>query len=172
MKGSLHLTFGLAVGVAMTLNMNDLTSTFVNIPNTKESVAMAISEILLGSVFPDVDCPTSYVGKLTAPLSRYISKAGEFFGKTQDKHRGVCHDLGICLLMIIISYFYFPVMTFFFIGILSHLYLDMFNFSGVPFLWIKRTRVACISANSPNAKVFCYGMSGLALLTGILFMLL
>lgn len=170
MKSNLHLAFGIVVGTAFAMNIKDFTETFVNIPFTQESAAMMVSECVLGSIFPDIDAPNSYVGKLTYPVSKYVKKFGEVFGKTNEQHRGMFHDVGLCLLLMIITYFYFTPLCFFFVGCLSHIFLDMFNPNGVPFLWVKRMRLACMPANSPNANLFCLSMTGLAFLVGIIFL--
>ncbi len=47
-------------------------------------------------------------------------------------HRGITHSW----LAILISYFYFPA----FVGVVSHIFLDMLTYSGVELCWPLKTR--------------------------------
>lgn len=122
MNGNCHLVFGTSVGVASVL--------FLGADQT-EAVAL-LSSCMLGSLFPDIDNPTSHIGKLTVPVSTIIGKLSAIFGKTNANHRGIFHDMGMYLIGLFLCWMYIPALRGFFFGALSHIFLDCFNPAGVP----------------------------------------
>lgn len=93
----------------------------------------------LGGVLPDIDLPTSHIGRRTRPVSTFINKV---FG-----HRGFTHTL---LALILLTYMLFltigmfssPFKEFYvafvlglLIGYASHLLLDALTISGIPLLY-------------------------------------
>ncbi|MFH1332266.1 MAG: metal-dependent hydrolase [archaeon] len=85
--------------------------------------------VCLGSVVVDIDTSNSKVGRKVRPLSWFLEV---FFG-----HRGFFHSLTAALLFLILSVYLFSVSFLAFapfFGYLSHIFLDAFTLSGVPFL--------------------------------------
>lgn len=139
MNGNCHLIFGTAIGTAVCMG----------IKADAMECTLLMSTCIIGSVFPDIDNPNSHIGGLTVPISSLIGKVSEIFGKTGSRHRGIFHDLFIYLLGFYLSYMYFQPILGFFIGTLSHLFLDMLNPSGIPFFFgILKIRLAKIISGS------------------------
>ena len=87
--------------------------------------------VLIGSMLPDIDTPTSYFGKATRPLSTWIyAKYG---------HRTLTHSLVFLTsvaLVIFPLYAYAPEIAYaLLIGIGSHLFLDACTLKGSALLW-------------------------------------
>jgi len=85
--------------------------------------------VCLGSVVVDIDTSNSRVGRKVRPLSWFLEI---FFG-----HRGFFHSLTAAFLFLILSIYLFSVSFLAFapfFGYLSHIFLDAFTLSGVPFL--------------------------------------
>ncbi|WP_418055079.1 metal-dependent hydrolase [Pseudoflavonifractor phocaeensis] len=86
---------------------------------------------MIGSILPDIDQPTSMVGKTLPIISRLMRGA---FG-----HRGFCHSLLFLALIYGITMTLFSSMKFYALvlclGAGSHLLFDMFNRPGIPLLW-------------------------------------
>ena len=81
---------------------------------------------LLGSLIPDIDSPTSYLGHhwVFRPL-QWLSK-----------HRGVMHSFTAGLIIAIAFSFYAPIMALpFFLGYSSHLVADSFTVEGITPFW-------------------------------------
>ncbi len=141
MNGNCHFIFGASVGaLSSVLLQTDPTQT-----------ALLMSTCLIGSIFPDIDNPNSNFGQLTKPVSTLIGKIQKLEGKKAYQHRGILHSLALYSCLLVASYIFFPFMTGFFIGALSHLFLDMFNPSGVPVFLFRRMRLAKIP--SSNEKI-------------------
>lgn len=87
--------------------------------------APLIAGLVIGSVFPDIDEPNSYIGKRSLGTS-YIINA--LFG-----HRGLTHSLLPFILLVLLT-IKFPVSMLigFTAGYLFHILSDMFSKSGVP----------------------------------------
>lgn len=175
MNGNCHFLFGAAVSTAVTINLAAVSSYLPNITNTSETVVLFVLGGLLGGIFPDIDSPTSYVGKLTSPVSKIIGEIGKAAGKTGKNHRGIFHDPIVYIAGLILSYIYFTPLVGFFVGCLSHIFLDMFNPAGIPFLFnISWVRLGKIPSGSKASVVFtwlCAGtviFFGVALKTGLL----
>jgi len=85
--------------------------------------------VCLGSVIVDIDTSHSNVGSKLRPLSWFLEV---FFG-----HRGFFHSLAAALLFLALSVYLFTISFLAFapaLGYLSHIFLDAFTLSGVPFL--------------------------------------
>ena len=157
MNGNCHFVFGAAVGTALSINMGLISSTLPNLISSPETTTLFILGGIMGGILPDIDNPVSYVGKLTVPLSTIIGKFGEATGNTGKNHRGILHDPIVYLTGLVLSYFYCPSLIGLFIGCLSHIFLDMFNPSGVPFLFgIKRIHLGKIYSGSKESVVFTW----------------
>jgi len=107
--------------------------------STHIAMGIAIAGGAIGALIPDIDHPSSKVGKKVKPVSVVINQV---FG-----HRGFTHTilafllfvLGLFLLVgvIPVAYqgYYFPFALGLMIGYASHLVLDMMTVSGVPLLY-------------------------------------
>ena len=87
--------------------------------------------LLLGSILPDIDSSRTLVGRLLNPISHFIYK--------RFAHRTITHSwvpLLFLLSLYLITREHF--VLFFLIGYASHIFLDMFNTSGVAFLYPKK----------------------------------
>lgn len=110
------------------------------------SSGIIVAGATMGSLAPDIDHPTSKIGKkfLLKPISIFLNK---FFG-----HRTITHSVIMAILMTIIlfsfstmttgdlNYIYTNLVIGFSVGYFSHLLLDMFTVEGIPVFYplIKR----------------------------------
>ena len=81
---------------------------------------------LLGSLIPDIDSPTSYLGnyKIFRPLQGISG------------HRGAFHSLTFCIFFSLIFAFFLPILALsFFLGYSSHIFADSFTIEGVMPFW-------------------------------------
>ena len=148
MNGNCHFIFGASVGaLSSVLLQTDATQT-----------ALMVSTCLIGSIFPDIDNPNSNFGQLTKPVSTIIGKIHKAEGKKAYQHRGILHSLTLYSVGLILSYLFFPYLLGFFVGALSHIFLDMFSPSGVPVFLFRRIRLARVP--SSEVKV-CTILTGL-----------
>jgi len=103
-----------------------------------------------GALFPDIDISTSKLGAKFKPVSVTISK---LFG-----HRTLFHSPLLYLTISIFLSRHFPQFnvywTAFFLGVISHLLLDMLNPKGIPLLYPypKRYRLARIKCGGKGEK--------------------
>ena len=75
---------------------------------------------LFGALFPDIDTPTSFIGKR-------LKIIGWLF-----KHRGIFHSLFMALLLSGLIFVYDKTYgVVFFLGYMTHLIIDMLNYSGI-----------------------------------------
>ena len=168
MNGNCHFVFGASLATAVAMNAERIHMSFPNIENTPETATLFILGGLLGSIFPDIDSPTSNMGKLTMPVSRWLGKVSKLFGKEMMHHRGVLHDSGLYLIGLVVSYLYFPPICGFFIGCLSHVFLDMFNPAGIPFLFgVKHFHLGTIKSGSKAGNILTWVLVASALGAGI-----
>lgn len=94
-----------------------------------------IPGVLLGALLPDIDHPSSILGRLLRIISLPISKLCG--------HRGFTHSLVAWLILLISCYQWLSskwdiphdLIQAFLLGYMSHLVADMLTPSGVPFLW-------------------------------------
>ncbi len=173
MNGNCHFVFGASVSTAVSLNAGkliDLINTHTPLDTlsiNEYTVTLFIMGGLIGGIFPDIDSPNSYMGKLSAPVSTIIGKISEQFGRTGCRHRGIFHDPIIYLIGLVLSFIYFPPLIGFFTGCLSHIFLDMFNPMGVPCIITKRgLHLGNIYAGGRSATIFSYALSVVALIIG------
>lgn len=131
-----HVSFALMAGAAL----------WFPISNIEHSGAMDFTmymgAVAVGSVFPDIDEPESYIGRKTIILSNIIKK---LFG-----HRGMTHSFIFALLVFMTLYIanmiYFDEKYTYFvygfsIGWVMHSVGDMFTIGGVPiFLPFKKKK--------------------------------
>jgi len=120
MRYRTHIASTLAIGVPLLIHTNSFT------------IASAAA-LTVGSVFPDIDEPHSYIGARTRGISDII---GGVFG-----HRGITHGLAgliISTLTLFIANRFFgfnnAVVFWFGFGYLAHLIEDSFSKSGVAWL--------------------------------------
>lgn len=130
MTGKHHLTAGTVVGLCTA------TSLIVSGVRNPIFIGGTILTAMLGSLFPDLDSRTSKLGSKLKLTSAIISK---LFG-----HRGFFHSLLFSLVMAglcIFAFWKYDISEYiylwqgFIIGILNHLFCDMFTKGGVPFLY-------------------------------------
>lgn len=176
MNGNCHFVFGASTSTALALNIDKIENIIqtylpvMSIEINETTITLFVLGGLLGSVFPDIDNPKSHFGQLTRPLSTLIGKMQEPFGKTGARHRGIFHDFTMYVIGFVLTLFFFPPLIGFFVGCLSHLFLDCFNPMGVPCLLTKRgIHLGKIYAESKTAVVFSYTLSAIFFATGFIF---
>ena len=156
MNGNCHFVYGAAVGTALAANADKIATVLPAVTNTPETATLFILGGLIGGIFPDIDNPSSHMGQLAAPVSTIIGAINKKLGKVGSNHRGILHDPITYLIGLVLCYFFFPPMIGFFIGCLSHLFLDMFNAKGIPFFFIKRITLAKIESGSAASIVLTW----------------
>lgn len=157
MNGNCHFMYGATIGTVLAMNMDKLSEYLPCLSSSMETTTLFVLGGLIGGIFPDIDNPVSYVGKLTAPVSKFFGFFGKLTGKSGKNHRGIMHDPIMYLIGLYLSYVYFTPLVGFFIGCLSHLFLDMFNPSGVPFLFgVKHIRLMKIPSGSRESVIFTW----------------
>lgn len=83
---------------------------------------------LIGSLLPDIDCPKSFIGRRTKLLSELLYNT---IG-----HRTFTHSLPFTIVtMLIVGAVNRQFAAGIGLGILSHIFLDMFNGKGVAYLY-------------------------------------
>jgi inner membrane protein len=168
MNGNCHLFFGISTATALALNLDKIAVSLPNIGSTPEWAALLIFGAAAGSIFPDIDNENSHTAKLTAPVSSLICGINQLFGNNGKKHRGLLHDPFIYLLGLYLSYMFFPVCVPFFIGCITHVFLDIFNPAGVPFLFgVKHLSLKACPSASKGASILTVVWSVTALAVGI-----
>lgn len=130
MKGSTHLSAGLAAGLALSL--------YSNIPPVEAAVITLLSGI--GSLAPDLDIASSIIGRKLPITSRL---ANILFGHRTVLHALIPWTVVLYLLWQVLAAvpFRWAIIVGAAIGILSHLSLDMLNPSGIPLFWPLRSRL-------------------------------
>jgi inner membrane protein len=110
MRWPTHFVAGLAAGLLV----------------TTEPAALIVSGV--SALIPDIDIPTSKVGRASPVVSTIVNIA---FG-----HRGLFHSLLATGLAYLLVLKLFPAYSIYFlVGYLSHLMLDCLTPAGVPLLW-------------------------------------
>lgn len=125
MRWPTHFAAGLAAGLLI----------------TTEPSAIVVSGV--SALLPDIDIPTSKVGRASPIISTIINIA---FG-----HRGLFHSLLAAGFIFLLILKFFPAYSLYcLIGYLSHLLLDCLTPAGVPLLWpiSYRFRVPIIKTGS------------------------
>lgn len=120
MTGKQHLFFGTTTATALCIlahyTKNQTLLEYVTYP------ALTIASSIFGSLLPDIDTPYSILGKKIPFLSTKIYIK---FG-----HRTYTHDIGLFLILAILSIMKYPLSLGFWIGYIGHLFLDGFTYSG------------------------------------------
>ena len=155
MNGNCHFIYGAAVGSALAINLDKISS-ITSINNSPETATLFILGGLVGGIFPDIDNPNSYMGHLSAPISTIIGEINEKLGKVGSNHRGILHDPIVYLVGLVLSYFFFSPLIGLFIGCLSHIFLDMFNPKGVPCLFVHRIRLGNFNSGDFSSVLFTW----------------
>ncbi|MBQ8234064.1 MAG: metal-dependent hydrolase [Bacilli bacterium] len=153
MNGNCHFMYGATVGIMLTVNLDTISTILPQIANTQEMGTLFVLGGLMGGIFPDIDNPSSHMGKLSKPISTIIGAINKKFGKVGANHRGILHDPIVYIIGLILSYIFMPSLIGIFIGCLSHLFLDMFNYKGIPFFLFKRISVAKIESDSTGSTI-------------------
>lgn len=173
MNGNCHFLFGAACGSMLALNTDKLAEILPYITDTPETSALFVFGGLTGGILPNIDNPSSYIGKLSVPVSTAIGKIQKMSGKTDSRHRGFFHDPTIYLTGLVLSYLHYTQLLGLFTGCLTHIFLDMFNPSGVPFLFgVKRLRLAKISSGSRESIILTWLCTAVVIVLGISLKLL
>ena len=168
MKANNHFIFGLTVGTMFAINIDKISTILPNIENTENAAMLFAIGGVCGCNVPDMDSSTSFIAKMTKPISTVFCKMGRNLGKTGNEHRGILHDPIWYIAGLICSYLYAPSLVGFFIGCLSHILLDMYNPSGIPFLFgAKRLHLGSIPADSKQATKFTALATAVFIVLGI-----
>jgi len=169
MNGNCHFVFGTALGTVIAISIDKVSGILSEIPASSEMQTLFILGGIIGGIFPDIDNPASYMGKLSVPVSTWIGNISKKFGKTGKNHRGILHDPAVYLIGLILAYQHCPAWCGFFVGCLSHLFLDMFNPSGVPFLFgVKHLHLGKIISGSRESVIFTWICTAAVLTAGLL----
>ena len=169
MDGNCHFIYGAAVGSALAMNLDKISTVLPNITNTPETITLFVLGGLIGGIFPDIDNPSSHMGKLSAPISTVIGTINKKLGKIGANHRGILHDPLIYLVGLVLSYFFLPALVGLFIGCLSHLFLDMFNPKGIPVFIFKKVSIAHIDSGSSASVLFTWALVVISITLGFIF---
>lgn len=158
MNGNCHFINGIAVTTLVSLNIdNFIKITNISIDNRQAFLTCLVLGGVLGSIFPDIDNPTSHFGQLARPFSTIIAALGCLVGKRDYNHRWILHDLTLNVLGFYLCTLFFPYLTGFFIGTLSHLALDTLNPSGIPvFFGMGNLTLAKVPSNSRLGTLLSY----------------
>lgn len=166
MNGKQHMKLGVAVGISGALFLKA----------DMFSCCMYAAGTIIGAILPDIDSPTSRLGRCVPILSKVLNKG---FG-----HRGLFHSpvfLGIISGVywffkirynIYNQYFLFGILT----GDLLHLLQDMMTIGGIPLFYPfsrKKFSIGCFKSGSKadavNTNVLCVlGYIGAFLVLGTL----
>ena len=166
MNGNCNFIFGISVSSMLVLNIDKISSLLPFVQNNPETTTLIMLGGIVGSIFPDIDNPDSYMGKLSVPISSVIGAISSAFGKKGRNHRGIFHDPVFYILGMYLSFLYFPPLISFFVGCFTHLYLDIFNPSGIPFIIGKRLHLGKIVSGSTESILFTWLNVLLALFIG------
>lgn len=168
MNGSCHFSYSLAIGSMLVVNLGIINEILPNISASADMATLLIMGNVLGGVLPDMDNPKSSVAKITKPMSNVLCKIEKKLGRGGKYHRGILHDPVFYIVCLVLSYLFFPPLVGVFIGAISHIYLDLFNPVGIPFLFgIKYVHIADINSGSKNATVFTYVNVLMVLIVGV-----
>lgn len=142
-----HINGGILAGLYMTSQMKHIHI----IPTT-----IFLGGAMLGSLSPDIDHKSSYIGNRTKPVSRVVNKLAG--------HRKLFHAPLLYLFLysistgIVTNELGIFCLNGFFLGILSHLILDSLTIGGLPWLYPiskKKFSLAKIKTNSQLELILC-----------------
>ena len=168
MNGNCHFVYGATVGAMVALNLGTLSQVLPNVTCTSETATLLVMGGILGGIFPDIDNPSSYMGQMASPVSDGIGVINEALGKKGSHHRGLLHDPVLYLAALFASYMLFTPLIGFFIGCLSHLFLDAFNPMGIPVLFKKKVSLGKFKSGSFESIIFTWVNVVLCVLIGVL----
>ena len=132
MKGKTHLLFGVGTGCLLAAVV------------ANDSIVQGLGLIgctAVGSLFPDIDTPTSTISKKFKITSRIFNK---MFG-----HRTFFHSPLCCAIISLVLYLilkgndalaWTPLIGAFAFGFMGHLFLDALTKGGIPFLYPFKTK--------------------------------
>lgn len=133
--GRTHALAGLVIGLFFIK--------FLVISSFFQSVIFVLL-VLFGALFPDVDTPSSLLGRKIKPLSSFFS------------HRGIFHSFFIlalfALLIFLLSSFLFAFA--FMVGFISHVLLDMLSKEGLRVFPFKKKIKGFIRVGSWKETIF------------------
>lgn len=172
MNGNCHFVYGATVGSMFALNISSIAHILPNIVESSETCTLFVLGGLIGGIFPDIDNPTSHMGQLSAPISTIIGKINKILGKIGSNHRGILHDPLLYIIGLVLSYMFFSPIIGFFIGCLSHTFLDMFNPKGVNVLFVHRIRLGKINSGDPSSITFTWFCVVTTIILGVVIYLL
>lgn len=167
MNGNCHFVYGATVGSMVALNLDTISTILPSITNTQETLTLFVLGGIIGGIFPDIDNPSSHMGKLSAPVSTAIGVINKKLGKVGANHRGILHDPIVYLIGLILSYVYNPSLIGIFIGCLSHLFLDMFNPKGIPFFIFRKISLGKFDSGEIGSIIFTWICVAISLIIGI-----
>lgn len=169
MNGNCHFVFAGACASMAALNLDKLAELGLNIENTSASVTLIVMGGLIGGIVPDIDNPKFHMGQLSKPLSTIIGAIGRITGKTGTHHRDMFHDMTLYIIGLLLSYLYFPPLLGFWLGDISHLFLDAFNPMGVSlFLGAKTLHLGKINSNSKGSVIFTWVVTLIVISTDVI----
>lgn len=116
MLGRQHVQFALVASAASYFALHTQIADFGD-------PVLFIGTAAVGSLIPDLDSPTSTLGRLVPPVSHIIAK---LFG-----HRGLTHDVIFIGILTVLSLYFYPMMFGFWFGYWSHLLLDSLTVRGI-----------------------------------------
>ena len=144
MKGKTHIAGGIALGY---LAFNNIEVLNVNLSDDK-ILLLVTAGLTLGALIPDIDHKNSTISNKVKPIGNIISKIF--------KHRGFTHSiLGSIIIIILFGWlfsltginkvFNIILIKSIYIGIISHILLDMLTPSGVSLLYPYNKRYSIAS---------------------------
>lgn len=145
MNGKYHLLLGAMAGV--------VTASGISTGVSEQAVFLAAC--CTGTLFPDLDIPSSAIGRIARPVSCVVNK---LFGHREAFHTPVTAlSLSGCLYFLAWKLHYrYPMMLAgaFLLGFLLHLIQDTFTRGGIMWFWPIRIRIRFSKVSSDN-NVFC-----------------
>ncbi|GAA0713291.1 metal-dependent hydrolase [Paraclostridium ghonii] len=179
-----HITCGLFIGMlSLSPFLNYIILNF-NILELSILLIFYFYFLNLGSIFPDIDCPQSYIGKKFPFISKLIN--------TKFHHRGFTHSILFIYFLVLLSFlinivfkisypyifvlinnYILMIYYGFILGCISHILFDMFNSNGVCLLYPSNQKyrlplAPVIKVNSKSEKAL---NSFLSFLTDILIII-
>lgn len=124
MMGKQHVLFGTMTSIALYVSFYKL--------GVREDLILypgiALSTAVFGSLLPDIDRPSSTIGRVFPIVSNFFHRHGG--------HRGITHDLFLALVLAVISIIKVPLSIWFWMGYLGHLFLDALTMNGVSWMFL------------------------------------
>jgi inner membrane protein len=116
MRFRTHLAFGVFVSVA-----------FASLTQISDKWIFSLG-LLLGSVLPDLDLQTSWIGRRVRPVSWLFN--------TLLGHRGILHSIWALIPIAALCWVSMPMLAIGFVtGFISHLLIDSTTTKGIRWLW-------------------------------------